>query len=423
MNRYRLLPVIILLTICLTAVVGCAGPQGPEGQLGPAGPAGPIGPVGPAGENATASQEFVGAEKCGECHEDIYNKYTLTGHANDLVKIDGSAPTHPYDEMTGGIPEPPEGYTWDDISYVVGGVGWKALFLDKNGYVITGPSAQYNFAVKRIDFEADAGWSAYDDGEENVVADCGQCHTTGYRPQGHQHNLEGIEGTWEFEGVQCENCHGPGSRHAQDPYGVHMVLDRDSQLCGECHYRGDKVTIQASDGFELHNQQFNDLYNTKHFALSCVTCHDPHASTIQADETVNPKEGINQVCESCHFAQEAVQNNPKHSTLKCLDCHMPFMVLSGQGDLAGFSADIRSHQFAINPDPEAPQFNEDGSQVMPYLTLQYACQHCHNGSDFSEKSLEELSAIADGYHDPIPPTPTPAPEPTATPEAGAGGSS
>jgi hypothetical protein len=183
------------------------------------------------------------------------------------------------------------------------------------------------------------------------------------------------------------------------------------------------VTIQASDGFELHNQQYNDLYNSKHFALSCVTCHDPHASTIQADETVNPKEGINQVCESCHFEQKAVQNNPKHSTLKCLDCHMPFMALSGQGDVAEFSGDIRSHQFAINTDPEAPQFNEDGTQVMPYLTLQYACQHCHNGSDFSEKSLEELSAIADGYHDPIPPTPTPAPEPTATPEAGTGSSS
>lgn len=420
MNRNRLHSITILLIICLFVVVGCAGPQGPEGQIGPAGPAGPIGPVGPAGEDATASQEFVGSEKCGECHENIYSKFTLSAHPNDIMKIDGGPPTYPYDAITGGVPEPPEGYTWDDISYVVGGNGWKAIFLDQNGYVITGPAAQYNYAVERITFEADAGWSAYHDGEENVTADCGQCHTTGYRPQGHQNNLEGIEGTWEFEGVQCENCHGPGSRHAADPYGVHMILDRSSQLCGECHYRGDKVTIQASDGFEEHNQQFNDLYNSKHFALSCVTCHDPHASTLYADETVNPKEGINQVCESCHWAQKAVQNNPQHFNLQCVDCHMPFMALSAQGDIERFTADIRSHQFSINTDPEAPQFSEDGSQVMPYLTLQYACQHCHNGSFFSSRDLDELAEIADGYHDPIPPTPTPEPESTATPEAGEG---
>jgi hypothetical protein len=100
---------------------------------------------------------------------------------------------------------------------------------------------------------------------------------------------------------------------------------------------------------------------------------------------------------------------------------MPFMALSAQGDTERFTADIRSHQFSINPDPEAPQFSEDGTQVMPYLTLQYACQHCHNGSFFSSRDLAELAAIADGYHDPIPPTPTL--EPEATPETSDGGSS
>ena len=100
---------------------------------------------------------------------------------------------------------------------------------------------------------------------------------------------------------------------------------------------------------------------------------------------------------------------------------MPFMALSAQGDVERFTADIRSHQFSINPDPDAPQFSEDGSQVMPYLTLQYACQHCHNGSFFSSRDLAELAGIADGYHEPIPPTPTPEPETTATPEAGTGG--
>jgi formate-dependent nitrite reductase cytochrome c552 subunit len=197
-----------------------------------------------------------------------------------------------------------------------------------------------------------------------------------------------------------------------------MVLDRSSQLCGECHSRGNPALIQASDGFELHNQQFNDLYNSKHFAISCTTCHDPHASSQYVDEVVNPNKGISQTCETCHWAN-LHQNNAKHFSLDCIDCHMPLMAKSAQGDLDLFTADIRSHQFSINTDPEALQFNEDGSLAMPYLTLQYACQHCHNGESYSQRELSELAETAAGYHDlPTPtPEPTPEPEPTATPES------
>ena len=54
---------------------------------------------------------------------------------------------------------------------------------------------------------------------------------------------------------------------------------------------------------------------------------------------------------------------------------------------------------------------------MPYITLQYACGHCHNGKVGSEQSLEDLAAMANGYHTPLAPTPVPTPEPEATPEA------
>lgn len=418
---------ISLVVVLAILVVGCSGPQGPEGQVGPAGVTGPIGPSGPPGLDATASQAYIGSEQCGECHEGQYQKFVLSGHPYKLNKVvNGEPPKYPYDDVTGGVSEVPEGYTWDDISYVIGGFGWKARFIDKNGYIITGDAdavTQYNFANDAID--AEAGWVAYHAGEQKPY-DCGSCHTTGYTPQGHQDEMEGIIGSWAFPGIQCEACHGPGSRHAEDPQGVQMQIDRDSQLCGSCHLRGNPAEIDASNGFEKHHQQYEDLYNSKHFAISCVTCHDPHASAVYDDPDVNPNKGISQVCESCHWQQEAVQNNPKHSRVDCTDCHMPPMGKSAQGNLELFTGDIRSHQFAINTDPEAPQFNEDGSLVMPYLTLQYACQHCHNGEVGSNRDLQTLSDMADGYHDvplptPVPPTatpePTPEPAPTATPGA------
>jgi hypothetical protein len=422
MTSYRWRLIFSLSFVAIWLLAGCTGQQGSEGPVGPAGVPGPVGAVGPPGEDATASQEYVGSEQCGECHETQYAKFVLSGHPHKLVKIEnGEPPSYPYDSLTGGVNEPPEGYTWDDISYVIGGYGWKARFIDKEGYIITGAdenaTTQYNFANERID--APAGWVSYHPGEQRPY-DCGACHTTGYRPQGHQDNLDGIVGTWASPGIQCEACHGPGSRHTEDPYGVRMMLDRSSQLCGRCHIRDNPAQIDASDGFESHHEQYEDLYNSKHFALSCVTCHDPHASTLYTDEELNPNRGITQTCDTCHWAQ-LHQNNRIHlgTGVDCVDCHMPPMAKSAQGDLDLFTADVRSHQFSINPDPNAPQFNEDGSFVMPYLTLTYACGQCHNDEVASVKEPAELGAMADGYHDPPTPTPepTPEPEPTAEPTA------
>ncbi|MCP4428365.1 MAG: hypothetical protein GY803_28080 [Chloroflexi bacterium] len=399
----------------MSTVIGCAGPQGQEGPVGPAGATGPLGPPGPPGLDATASQEYIGSEKCGECHEVEYVKFTLSGHPYKLTKIEnGERPSFPYDPITGGVRNPPEGFTWDDVSYMIGGYGWKARFIDNEGYIITGDenaTTQYNFANHEVDNPA--GWVPYHPGEQKPY-DCGSCHTTGYTPQGHQDDLEGIIGMWAFPGVQCEACHGPGSRHSEDPYGIRMVLDRSSQLCGKCHVRGNPAQIDASNGFEKHHEQYEDLYNSKHFATSCVACHDPHASALFADEAVNPNKGIAQTCETCHW-ENITQKTDKHFNIDCIDCHMPPMAKSAQGNLEFFRGDIRSHQFAINTDPEAPQFNEDGSLVMPYLTLQYACQHCHNGEHNSDQTLDELAAEAADYHDPPTPTPEPEPEPTATP--------
>jgi hypothetical protein len=104
------------------------------------------------------------------------------------------------------------------------------------------------------------------------------------------------------------------------------------------------------------------------------------------------------------------------------------MALSAVGDLERFTADLRSHQFAINPDPDAAQFDETGSYAMPYLTLEYACRQCHNGEDYSNQEEDALVEMAVGYHDRATSTPeasptvegdeTPEPTATATPAEG-----
>jgi mono/diheme cytochrome c family protein len=92
---------------------------------------------------------------------------------------------------------------------------------------------------------------------------------------------------------------------------------------------------------------------------------------------------------------------------------MPPLAKSAVGDLDHFTGDIRSHLFSINPDPNAAQFNDDGSLSSPFITLSYACKQCHDGEMATDLDLEALSVMADGYH--TPPLPTPEPPPTPEP--------
>ncbi|MFN2123285.1 MAG: hypothetical protein ACK2UP_07275, partial [Candidatus Promineifilaceae bacterium] len=154
MERRLLLPLLLVL---LLVIVGCsptegpAGPQGPEGPQGPPGPQGrdgAAGPAGPAGVDGVSfvPPEYVGSEACGQCHEDTYEVFMDSGHPHNLTKVEnGEAPTYPFTQLE----NPPDGYTWDDISYVIGGYYWRANFVDQDGLVVTGDqdaTTQFNFA-------------------------------------------------------------------------------------------------------------------------------------------------------------------------------------------------------------------------------------------------------------------------------------
>lgn len=373
--------------------VGAPGPQGPEGVPGPPGPVGAPGdqgPEGPAGVSF-APPIYVGADACQECHEEIYTSYRETGHPYKLNRVvDGEAPTYPFSE----VPNPPEGYTWDDILYVIGGYGWKARFIDQQGFIITGSvsdTTQYNLYNKNL--KMGENWVAYHAGEEKPY-NCGSCHTTGYRPEGNQDGLPGLIGTWAEDGITCEECHGAGEHHVNDPYMVEMTINRDAESCGACHRRGDVTEIDASGGFIKHHEQYEELFESKKRVMDCVDCHDPHRTVKYASRG----EGIKTDCENCHFENEQYQkiNDRRHAN--CIDCHMPYVTKSALGDPERFTGDVRTHLMAINPFAKS-QFDKDGAFAQPYLALDFACRGCHyDGGRGSELTDEELQEAAIDFH-------------------------
>ena len=409
--------IIAALLVTMALLVACAGPQGEQGPMGPAGSAGPEGPQGPAGNKGDTGPagipgptgaEYVGDQTCGGCHKDIYDTYMKSGHPWKLNKVvDGKAPNYPFTNKTKTF-NPPVGYTWDDILYVIGGYYWKANFIDKEGYIITdepgktgdtGYLNQWNYANLIIGKDAD--WVSYHAGEEKLPYDCGACHTTGYSPDGNQDNLPGLVGTWAQDGVRCEECHGPGSLHIQNPKGINMHIDRDSESCARCHSRGHSGTIAVKDGFIDTAGQYDELFQSKHITLRCTLCHDPHSGVVQL--AVAETQTTRTQCSSCHWKQA---KNMKHRSIECKECHMPRLGMIAWGNPDWYSGDMRTHLMAIDSSALL-QFNQDGTLATTQIALDFACRHCH----FTTKTDEELLTMAAGMHEAVESTPEATPQP------------
>ncbi len=402
MSRKTLFILIGLMLLGI-ALASCAGPAGPAG---PPGPEGPPGPAAVAEEMPPFGAEYVGSESCAECHEETYDVFMQSGHPYKLSPVvDGQPPEYPFTT----VDQLPEGYTWDDISYIIGGYNWKYRFVDKEGYIVTdapGESgntdyvSQYNYASTIVG--TGAGWVPFHAGEENMPYDCGTCHTTGYDPDTPTEGMPGIVGSWEAPGIQCEECHGPGSLHNDNPRGVALDVDRDAEQCGLCHLRGSFEEVNAKGGFIQHHEQYEELFQSKHITLDCVVCHDPHAGVVQlrkAKESDPTVKITRTQCENCHFEEAANQANEKMAEeVACIDCHMPHVAKSAVGDFAKFTGDIRSHLMAINPS-QIEQFTEDGSVALSELGLNFACRSCHIPESATALDDAALMDMASGYHD------------------------
>jgi hypothetical protein len=307
--------------------------------------------------------EYVGSDSCFKCHPQQYNDFRVSGHPYKLSRAE--------DAMKRPLPLPP-GYSWDDISYVIGGAYKKSRYIDRKGYIIT---AAKDGSDLKTQYNLETGtWSYYHKGQKKPYT-CGKCHTTGFKDEGHQDGLEGIKGTWAFPGVQCEACHGPGGDHVKSGEKSKITVDRSSALCGRCHVRGSKDKIPAKKGFIRHHEQYNELLASPHKSLNCVTCHNPHK---------NYKFSIKRECEKCHSSQAKAY---KGSTMEqvgvqCIDCHMPKATKSAV-KFGKYEGDIRTHLFKINVDPKAKMFYKEGRKTFArgFVTLDFVCLNCHKNRD------------------------------------------
>ncbi len=126
---------------------------------------------------------------------------------------------------------------------------------------------------------------------------CAPCHTTGFgEPSGY--NPDGT--TPQLEGIGCEECHAPGSAHADAPSRANITRTPNAETtCWDCHvprYKQLRGPVGATTDLMLRNT-----------APGQVVVHHPQASFLLGKlgwnlaDMPGPHRFVENTCVTCHL--------------------------------------------------------------------------------------------------------------------------
>jgi len=162
-------------------------------------------------------------------------------------------------------------------------------------------------------------------GSGHAGSSCYPCHAAGWDydstqatpyPIGNTGNSGFDEAPIEkFVNVQCENCHDPGSDHAQAPSPTNINKHWDVMVCGKCH-----------DG--THHPFLTEWMQSPHnFSPrtgSCEGCHEGVAAAIRLDgEAASYPLGPGNFYGSGSIAERPDYTEVPAQPANCITCHSP----------------------------------------------------------------------------------------------------
>lgn len=375
---------------------------------------------------AQKEAHFVGSAKCKECHEEHYHDWKTSMHSKMIqdIRKDASVVVADFSKL----PDDAD-FTLKEAVYTIGSK-FKQRYMvpatinGKEDYRLG--NYQWNTQTgKWQHFKPYKYWyhDSYPHANQQFPTSttCDGCHFTGYMSTGKR-----VE-----PAIACESCHGPGSRHAENPDSPVFKASladpiRTNEVCMQCHMRNrDKrmetehasatdLWMTATDypaGYEAGKPLINHKLPapfapgqaTKEFwpngaakknrtqgneyihdtmykhGITCINCHNPHTLS----NTAKKPEG-NNACMKCHSFgsvigphQDTIEQHTHHKPdskgSACIECHMP-----KTGKHTGKSPlTVRSHRFAFTYPAETKAYG------MPPETN--ACFACHK-----DRTLDSL---------------------------------
>jgi predicted CXXCH cytochrome family protein len=184
-------------------------------------------------------------------------------------------------------------------------------------------------------------------------------------------------------GIGCEACHGGAREHVENPAEVlpSFALNSDflavqnakhetpsraedvNRTCAKCHtvifsrypYTWEGHTRRHNPGGSTTNsgEARDFLLGGCSHALTCTTCHDPHAEDAPGALAKLAEPAGNGVCTSCHSEYQSAAATSAHSHhavgsagSACVACHMPKKNMGLDYEL------VRYHRIGSPTDPE-----------------------------------------------------------------------
>jgi predicted CXXCH cytochrome family protein len=367
--------------------------------------------------------EFVGSRACQKCHADQFESYFETAHSRALQEVVAAdePPDATFDDPAAGRryhTEHADGQLFHEtrmllpdgtsclqsrfpVRYRMGsGHFGRGYLVAADGFLLESPISWYNRTER---WEVSPG---FEDGRRNpfgrtVPEGCLFCHS------GHveRSTVSSVRMRIVEPAIGCERCHGPGKEHVErelaglrDDGVAHRAIvspgrlprRRVEAICHQCHLEGDiRVAARGAHpdrflpGELVENYHHDYLLRTPRQAmqvvghvgqlarsacymhsetLTCVTCHDPHASVAPEDRTAHYRS----VCLSCHTdsacrltpseRQEQRQND-------CAACHMPLL------DTNIPHTAFTHHQIGRHPLKQKIDVTEGAERLVPLFDL------------------------------------------------------
>jgi hypothetical protein len=154
-------------------------------------------------------------------------------------------------------------------------------------------------------------------------------------------------------GVQCENCHGPGSEHPSTAGAIDVTMD--PAVCGACHTDEHHPTYD-----EWQESGHSNVISSPAHRAGCAKCHNGLVAAAYLDDPENFQDPGSDPTDSLSIA--------------CAVCHDPH----GNDNLAN----LRNASATDVALPNAP--------VIPSAGAGRLCMACHNGRRTEEDVLEQI---------------------------------
>lgn len=338
-------------------------------------------------QNATGHVDYVGSERCMDCHTQEHESWLMTAHSRALqkVQLESEPPDGEFSHEPSGrryrvvrlngqmrhqeFMKPKTGpeimLSDHETKYLVGsGRHTRSYLIEADGFLVQSPITWY---ASRGEWGMSPGegynvpqhWAF----ERPIDQRCMTCHV------GQMTSIAGAPARLEFQAlsIDCERCHGPGELHVakwnspdhretgiEDTSIVHpgrLSRQRQEDICAQCHLSGaasaavrTRSLFDYRPGLSLEDFVVNYEFKTpdrtmrvvghvdqmrlsrcyqESETLTCTSCHDPHVPV----EPANTMEFYRKRCLSCHDLDNCgVAEDTRRTEAtgdNCMTCHMP----------------------------------------------------------------------------------------------------